>query len=300
MGVSFESRDKRSSLVGLNALTANYTHTIPKATDVPQFTTTRYVRTDSSPYTVVVTDNEGFWGSLNSQGDSLEVFSDASRYIATRASTTPHVSMPDADPVGRIFVRESRISAGTPASDPPEWAQGNGVTAETELPRGMILAHELTGAGWMQYDSQGQMLLTNGLSGTATLKMYTSASTDPSIALASCTLRATHTVTIADPAGGSALGDFHWRFLLMPCGDAALANVQVWRSTFSYRRHGTDPLIEDKAGGQLTSTTSPVAPDFHADTLVTFSTQKSAGWSTGRLLPYSMLGIVWGGESGTA
>lgn len=300
MGVAYEIRDRRISIVGLSAPTADYTHVIPAANSVSQFATTKYVRTDSSIYTVTLTDQEKFTTSLYTQGDAASVFSDGARYSVIREGAEPYVSVPESDPVDRVFIKESRISAGTPASDPPEWAQGAGVTAEAELPRGLILAHELTGAGWAQLDVQGQMLLTNGQSGTATLRIYTSSSTNPAVALGSATLRATHTVTIADPAGGSTLGDFHWRFMLMPCGDAALANIQIWRSLFSYRRHGTDPLIEDKAGGQLSSITSPTAPDFHSDTIFIPTTQKSAGWSNGRLLPYSMLGVVRGGESGAA
>lgn len=300
MGLVYEVRDKRVGLVGVSAPTANVTYTIPKATDVPQFCTTRYVRTDTSVYTVVITDGDKFTTSLYTQGDSLEVFSDGARYTCARSGTEPPVCMPDADPVARVFIKDSRISAGSPSSNPPEWAQGSGVTAEAELPRGLILAHELTGQGYAQLDVVGQMLLTNGQSGTCTLRAYTSSSSDPNVALASATLRATHTVTIADPAGGSTLGDFHWRFLLLPCGDAALANIQLWRSTFSYRRHGSDSLTIDNAGGQLTSTTSPTAPDLHADTIFIPTTQKSAGWSSGRLLPYSHLGVIYGGESGVA
>src|SRR6185295_338451 len=256
MTIVYEERDRHSTVVGVSAATSNATHTIPKATDVPTFCPTKYIRTDASVYSVTVTDNESFSGSLFLQGDSLTIYSDGSRYRITQGGTSPSVCSPDSDPLGRVFIKESRISAGAPSDNPPEWAQGSGVTAEAELARGLILAHELTGAGWAQLDVQGQMLLTNGQSGTCSLRVYTSSSTNPAIALASATVRATHTVTIADPAGGSALGDFHWRFLLLPCGGADLANIQIWRSTFSYRRHGTDPLIIDSAGGQLTSTTS--------------------------------------------
>ena len=113
MGVAFESRDRRISIVGLSAATANYTHTIPDAKSVPQFTTTKYVRTDASIYTVVVTDGEKFAGSLYFQGDTLTVFSDGSRYSVVREGGERPVCMPESDPVWRTFIRDSRISGGS-------------------------------------------------------------------------------------------------------------------------------------------------------------------------------------------
>lgn len=304
MGVAYESRDRRISIVGLSASTANYTHTIPDAKSVPQFTTTKYVRTDASIYTVVVTDGEKFTGSLYFQGDTLTVFSDGARYSVVREGGERPVCMPESDPVWRTFIRDSRISGGSCVVDVgnpvAEWGQGSTVTAEAELPRGLILAHELVGSGLMQITVQGTMLVTNAMSGNIALRIYTSGSTDPAVALGSATVRATHTVTVADPAGGSALGDFVWTFQMYPLGDSALANIQVWRSLFSYRRHLTDSLIEDKAGGQLTSTTSPTAPDFHADTIIIPTMQKTTITSTSRLFPYSIDGIVRNGESGAA
>lgn len=176
----------------------------------------------------------------------------------------------------RSLVREHRYSGA-------EWAQGNGVTAETELVRALVGGRELICSGKLHYEVNGQMLVSSGSSGTLTLKLYAYNTADnPVVALASATLMFTHTVTIADPAGGAGLGDFTWELELIPLGDSDTSNKQTVRSTIEYRRHSTDTPIVDRQRAQLTTL------NLRSNTILIPTSQKSAGWSTGRFNPYSI------------
>ena len=181
-----------------------------------------------------------------------------------------------------------------------DWNRGSGDDTEAELPRGLVCARELTSAGRYVQHVGGELLLASGQTGSLLLKVYTysvaSGDPDPAIPLGSMTLALTHTVNLADPGGGSGLGQFGWEFEIASLGNGTMTNLQTWRSRFEYMRLSTDTAQADLNLGKL-------ALNLHRDTIIATSLTKSGGWTgagTGRVNVYSIDSWVEMGQSSQA
>lgn len=209
----------------------------------------------------------------------------------TPSATIFHGSLEE-DPVHRTVINESRISA----SDWDWPAAESGV--ERELPRGLIVARELSGAGRYVCDAQGTLLVANGDAGDITLRVYASASTDPVVALGSATLLLTHTVAIANPGVATSVGGvFNWTLMLLPSGQADASSVQTYLSTLVYQRwsNGTpDALNTSQTTGQLAWDART------ADWIIMQSITKAAGLVNSRIKVFSIDSFVRNGQSGQA
>ena len=285
MAEAFNEREKRKHLIGVDASASAQSIVLPVGTTESPFSSIEVVRLDSSSYAALVTDGDGVAHNLPHRGSSVTLTCDGRRQYKRSSEAAWAPESPDH--VVRQFIKDSRYNSG-------EWSNGNGTTTEVEITaRGLILARELSSSGKMQIEVNGQLLVSSGSSGTLTLKLYYSTSTDPVVALGDMTAWFTDTVTISDPAGGSGLGDFTWTITVWPLGDYDTSNKQNWQSSLIYRRHSTDTVQQSLNRGASTI-------NLRSDTIVAVTGQKSAGWSTGRFNTYSIDGYIWNGDSGHA
>ena len=204
-------------------------------------------------------------------------------------SATAYSGMPQEEIVRRILIREGKLASS-------DWLQGSGVTTETDLPRGLVLARELTQSGNLHLEVKGHLNIVNGGAGNLTLRLYGSSNADPNVARGtmSAILTTPHVVAIADPgASGGSNGTFNWTLDIWPMAQPDLSNTQQYRSRVQYQRYSGDAVTTVEQIGRLTF-------DWHSDTIIMPTTQKAAGLSTSTLDLFSHDGWVDNGQSGQA
>lgn len=207
-----------------------------------------------------------------------------------------HEKLQEENPL-RTIIKDSHYN-------PNEFAALSGNLNEIEMPRGLVLARELTGGGHLRLRAQGQWLGINGTSGDLLLRLYTSTSNDPNVALGSASLVLTHTVPLADPGQPTTIGgQLLWELQISARGNADYTSSQDWYSKIIYQRwsHGTpdvpDTLHTHEDGGSITI-------DFRANDQILIPTmQKVVGvgaFQNSRFNIFAFDGWVHHGQSGAA